>query len=447
MEAEWDARRSLSSPMGDSRQGLAGYYRYQPRKLEKLTNDCVALVRIARPKIHESVFRRIQHGATGYAPIVLPGHYAIAMDDGTIQDLPTAAGGLPNVSIAVETEAQAAERGMAQERVWDLVWWRRVVYALTVLSTLAVAVSPWLPFQSLLLPWALPTVSKIIGLLSSFVPSMTAPWLTHFRQYPVQLIAGLAVVGWLMFKGGSLQVQIDDEMRRIWRKTPKPVPGGWVRALRDAAWYRRFFAILTHTIVPNVFGLAMLVTLIFAGALLVVRLTIDVPMLTGYLCEDAKNPTEITQEMSVPFDNRLMCQATGLLLKAGADYEIDIQLPPVGDWKDREHVVDTLTGFASGSIPSFLNRSTFRVAVALRRHMSLNWFVPVARIGRRGDEYVTLTRQTSGVKPQANGQLFLYVNDAIGIGPWQSYFYDNNGGEGHARALVTVRLKPDDVAR
>jgi uncharacterized protein (DUF2235 family) len=51
-----------SGPMYDSRRGIAGYYRYQPRKITKLIQDDFHEVSIRRPKIHESVFDRMKSG-------------------------------------------------------------------------------------------------------------------------------------------------------------------------------------------------------------------------------------------------------------------------------------------------------------------------------------------------------------------------------------------------
>src|SRR5262249_42544160 len=86
--------------LNDSRKGVAGYYRYKPRKVEDLyrrdpykpsivrdVSHAVRALRKARgardakspgaaaprapvPLIHESVFERIKTGIDGYAPIV-----------------------------------------------------------------------------------------------------------------------------------------------------------------------------------------------------------------------------------------------------------------------------------------------------------------------------------------------------------------------------------------
>jgi uncharacterized protein (DUF2235 family) len=78
--AEWGGDRD--GRLYDSRAGVAGYYRYGPRKMVDLcfTDE----VTIATPKIHYSVFERIKNGAHAYAPIVLPQTFEIVDRDGRI---------------------------------------------------------------------------------------------------------------------------------------------------------------------------------------------------------------------------------------------------------------------------------------------------------------------------------------------------------------------------
>jgi T6SS, Phospholipase effector Tle1-like, catalytic domain len=71
----------------NSRSGLGSYYRYGPRKIIDLCNDKDNDVYIALPKIHESVFARIDSGANAYAPIGLPPNYVVATDDGRSADV------------------------------------------------------------------------------------------------------------------------------------------------------------------------------------------------------------------------------------------------------------------------------------------------------------------------------------------------------------------------
>ena len=126
-----DHHTAKADPLGrlyDSRSGLKGYYRYNPRRIKWLTNGQEhergffgltpkkPTVTIERPKIHESVFARMAAAPEGYALIVFPDRYAVVMADGRI---------LEGADNPYEPPAAARRRVEAQEAAWDLVWWKR----------------------------------------------------------------------------------------------------------------------------------------------------------------------------------------------------------------------------------------------------------------------------------------------------------------------------------
>ena len=83
------SKRDKDGRIYDPRKGLGGYYRYGPRKLVQLCNAQYSKkeddeVLIERPKIHESVFRRIDNHAHAYAPVGLPPTYDVVKENGTI---------------------------------------------------------------------------------------------------------------------------------------------------------------------------------------------------------------------------------------------------------------------------------------------------------------------------------------------------------------------------
>ncbi len=114
----------------DSRSGLGAYYRYGPRKVADLCDDKDNDVHIALPKIHESVFGRIDSGCNAYAPIGLPPNYVTVTDDGRV---------LGRLEAGFETPQQAAARTAIQERIWNYVWLRRVAHFLTLAATFHLA--------------------------------------------------------------------------------------------------------------------------------------------------------------------------------------------------------------------------------------------------------------------------------------------------------------------
>ena len=119
----------------------------------------------------------------------------------------------------------------------------------------------------------------------------------------------------------------------------------------------------------------------------------------------------------------------------GQRYRITLSTP--GDWFDRYTRAD-VGGFATDNIRHLL-------ATPLKRFWRENWFKPIARIDRVGnDEYVLSPPEPftpdprvlrAEIKARSTGELFLYVNDAVLLWPGKSdLFYRNNSGT--AQVLV-----------
>ena len=70
---------SAHDDLYNSRAGLACYYRYSPRPVTTLCHDDINKVTIDCPKIHESVFQRIDGGRVEYGPIGIPPVYDVVL--------------------------------------------------------------------------------------------------------------------------------------------------------------------------------------------------------------------------------------------------------------------------------------------------------------------------------------------------------------------------------
>src|SRR5262249_55453430 len=119
----------------DSRSGVAGYYRYGPRKIADLCHMRVSRqegdsVDIELPKIHETALLRLRSGGNAYAPIGIPAQYAVAMSTGEI---------VQGAGNPYETPAEAAARAVEQEKIWNLVWLRRIIYFATLAASFHLA--------------------------------------------------------------------------------------------------------------------------------------------------------------------------------------------------------------------------------------------------------------------------------------------------------------------
>lgn len=421
--ADWKARADPNGPVHDSRAGLGAYYRYNPRSIERLTTDRFAEVRIPAPKIHESVFARIVSGRDDYAPIVLPADYAVVHAGGRISG--------PH-DRGLEEPAGSRARRARQERVWNLVWWRRLVYFATVLVTALLAAAPLLVGAGGVLPWKPRSVAGIIALLGNFLPDGAALWVGYYQQDPVFLLAGAGLLAGLLVAGAGLQQAIRDHMRVIWDDiVARPGtgvaevewPDDWVYRLRSHRIYRRFFEVATQHVFPFVFGVGCLASLVLLAVGTGNRATFASVSAAGWTCPGVARPAAVgTSAVRVALPSWELCQATGLELRAGETYSVSIRIP--ADWNDGGTIpVTSPAGFGSGERPWVLVPG-----LAFRRVLSAPWFAPMVRIGEHGAEYHVLTDGHTTFTPAQTGQLFLFVNDAIGIGPWLRDFYCNNEG-------------------
>ena len=464
-----------ADPLGrlyDSRKGIKGYYRYNPRKIEWLTNGLThervfgkgwprysPVATIERPKIHESVFTRMSAAPEAYAPIVFPRRYAVVMEDGRILD---------KSDNPFESPEAAERRCAAQERAWDLVWWRRVAYFAAVGVTAVLLLRPFREGADAAMGSANGgTAGRIVAALREWLPSMTAPWTEYFTARPWELFAGLATLIALSRIGTSIQGRICYTMRGIWLKVIPPAIGEYTQvephtsrllSIRSSALYQGLYAVLRRTVLPTVFGIATLFWL--AGA--ANRAGFEAFNLAGTMCSTAGAVTrlQVGQSRTVSFASGDFCGATGLELEAATRYEMTFAIASsahaTGDdtsrreraWSDGA-VATTYwpRGFNSRS-PGLtaLQRVVFTAFVPFRRVWSAEWFVPVARIGETGLDQYALKAEKTTLVARTTGELHLFVNDAIlpvNVIPrqfgWDAYYGNNNGS-----AMVTVVRLSDE---
>lgn len=453
---QWEARADPNGPLFDSRRGVGAYYRYNPRAVMRLANDRFAKVRIPLPKIHESVFKRIQVARDGYAPIVLPERYAVVEQGGAVHGPATN---------PYEHATQAASRCADQERVWNLVWWRRIAYFTTVALTVLLLVRPFVfdPAAGGLLAVPANGLSAAIGLLSTFLPDMAEPWVTFYQHHPIQLILLGGLIAVLFATSTWLQRSIADRMRGLWDQTttrpaspvgPPNPPMDWVYRLRSHRLYQRGFEAMTQHVLPFVFGFLCLGAVVLAVTGTLNRAGFAALSSSGSVCIDAKARDWDGSPVDVSLPSRELCQSTGLVLREGERYRVEVMLPNDRSWKDKTIDVETPKGFSSGKSPVFV------AALPFRRVLTAPWFVPMVRVGNQLAEYHQIdqtedvapsrpeSRDEAGARrrrafveftPAFTGQLFLFVNDAVLPGPWLKTLYGNNGGTATVRVTAVDR--------
>lgn len=214
----------------DSRSGVAGYYRYGPRKVRELCNDSDHNVIVPVVRVHHKAVGRIARHRVSYAPVSLNCEFRVAggSDDGNIY----------------------ASDGDTLQAAWDVVWWRRTAYFATVAVTCLLAlffVRPLFPrigavlefSENILRPvwrivrWpfcyaltllpaeasaglasALATVTAVSG---NLLPGWAGFALKAFSVAPLTAVVLLAILVWLFFlKSEDLQDRIGARAEWAW---------------------------------------------------------------------------------------------------------------------------------------------------------------------------------------------------------------------------------------
>jgi uncharacterized protein (DUF2235 family) len=474
---EFAAAARMTGVVHDSRKGVQSYYRLLPRKLEKLLHTSrnrvgwiserrkfeiikANVVEIKRPKIHHSVFDRIK--ATAYTPIVLPAYYAEVAPTGAINNVGTNTFEISNNA--------AGERAMAQERVWDLVWWRRITYFATLFVTICLALLPWM--QSLpMLNWIWPLTRMEEGtkciqsalcflggipkLFGVFLPSFASNWIETFSANPGVFGALAFAIAGLMWLGKRLDNEIRDRMSGIWHPSAAlDTTYSGLRNFRESKPYQWTLRRLKKDLLPLIFGLGTLLIILTAAVSGTSRIAFSWSDAAGTYCirSDRIDPVQMSYSGKLELDPKKPCGATGLRAEKGATYRVVINIKgKEAQWQDGRGIQPDGSGEVAlkadlrGNLEShrFLKRI---FAWPTKRYLWENYYKPVARI--RGpaadfagqDEYVlnptfASSRERydcliSDFTAQSSGELFLFVNDAI------IYFvpngligtYENNSG-------------------
>jgi uncharacterized protein (DUF2235 family) len=437
--------RDKDGKIYDPRKGLGGYYRYGPRKLvpdfypetEKHEDDEVS---VGCAKIHESVFKRLSNHAHAYAPIGLPPIYDVVKDDGEI---------VTPGEYGFESNARALERAAAQEHVWNDVWKRRLIYFGSVGATIWLLVFPLISAARRVDEFTNPFrwISDIIRAAAPFLPGFASTWIDGYARAPRSfvLLIGLVIVflGW----GALVAARIANGMSTIWRQipsAPSTLPNDWIYSLRSSPYYIAFHEGLKRRWAPIFFAMMF----VYLATSLTSHLLYNVQDVAGFTCidhdinPDIPAPTPLSKGDAprvIDLQTDELCKATGILLERGATYKVKVDT--ITRWSDSGVDIPT-GGFSATAPPVWYQRIFLSLGIPLRRELFEDWFRIVLRYGRVGGEEVFLEpdpddpRIESPFRPTRDGELFVFVNDAvIGIPGAYNLLYRNNGGS--ARFTVT----------
>jgi uncharacterized protein (DUF2235 family) len=451
----------------DSRQGLGGYYRYGPRKILELGRELLSRKNgEAFPRIHESVLKRIHNNAHLYAPKGLPARYEVVTGDCEV---------LAPEQNPYETTDQAQARSNFQEKVWNIIWWRRIVYFMTVAVTLYLVAFPLmraLPLSAELenpLRWA----SDIVRTAGAFLPPVATPWIEGYARDPGRFIVVAVILAGMLWWGSRLAARIQNQMGIHWRKSLNSEladpgkPDDPIYKMRTSPIYIALHTGLKKYVAPAFFALLF----VYLGLTFMSHVLFNIQDDAGWVCrekpvefgKDPKNPNRvIVQDLkglknlergqtmhvqvngteSLPeFETSALCQSMGVWLERNGKYLIKFE--SADSFRDGD--IEASKGFYSTDPPSIWRKVWMIAAVPLRRELIRPWFRVVVRIGGVGGEENFLDPDITDKylineerKATRDGELFLFVNDAVvGIPGLYGIFYKNNRGS--TKVTITRR--------
>lgn len=422
----------------DPRKGLGGYYRYGPRDVKALGEDLLSRGGgKVIPKIHESVLMRIKNYAHLYPPLGLPAEYAIVTHQGEV---------LPPAQNPYETPARARARSRLQEKIWNLVWLRRIVYFLTVFTSFYLAAFPLMKAlpRSAELESPLRWVSDIVRLIGGVLPGVFDPWINGYARDPLRFLIVVAILVTFLLLGSSLAGQIQNKMGVLWGRSLNATlgaagePNDFIFRFRTHPWYRAGHYAAKRYVAPAFFAILFA----YLGVALANHALYNVQDYWGLVCRETGKAAEIgpgeTIKIAAKDSSRFplfrtsnLCQNMGVKLEQNAKYRISVKI--VEPFKDAG--IEASQGFYSWQPGGWTQKLLMVAAVPLRRELIRPWFRIVARFGGKGGEETFLDPDPKDgsieevITATRDGKLFMFVNDAVLAVPGRyGYFYGNNTG-------------------
>jgi uncharacterized protein (DUF2235 family) len=436
---------SQSAVLHDSRKGLGGYYRYQPRRLSAyLFPDDVETTVMRDPStraeahvesilLHHSVLDRITASAGRYAPIVLPADFNVVQATGTI---------VPSPESAPARDA----RLNGQRRVWDLVWKKRVNYFLMVGASLWLASIPFWGDSSEVgaCETIVCAISPVIRTIGAFVPAILQYWTDALAINPGWTVLFVAIFTALLIRSAYLERQIRDQMWQLWEplrggpiRTPYPPPG-WIHRLRTSRGYQTTIGFLKWKVLPIGLGSAALCVVI-VGVLALVGIPILRQQIAAREADGRLCSLGTPSETGGPFRTSAACWDSGTVVHREKTYEVELTVQE--PWLDA----------TIPASPLGIDDARFRfllgyLGLPVRRTISGRWYQPFVTIGDDNDRHVQpLEFQDQGgrfvaqLKPKRSGRVALWVNDGV----FSLFGYDNNSGT----ASVKIVEQPSQKSR
>jgi uncharacterized protein (DUF2235 family) len=478
------ALASSFGPIHDSRAGVAAYYRYQPRKIAAWLDPAVAATLSLRDPIikdkdgrsrgllcsvnvHESVINRIANGTDRYAPITLPGAFKIVPPQEHGENVPQA----DNETHTADRGARASKplldrdlverlkdpalahaREGATEMVWNRVWGRRIIYFATLAATLLLLALPLilgvLP-EAPILTDGRTWIGGVIRLLTIVLPTFAGRWVEVYANNPFYFLLFGGIIATLLAIGSWMERTLRDRARHVWHETlagtrieSRPSP---ILAFRTSRTYQRFLRTFKWYVLPD-WVIAPLTVVVASWLLFAAYVQASLPFLENIaLCRPSSAVGAELVKVSRDFFPRDVCSESFGFVKKGQRYAVTFDV--LDAWHDAT-LPTSPEGLRAGEFPWGLGY----IAGPLKRVIDAHYLQPLIEIrpadrdGKlRGNVqiYPLAVRQVGDeetlfraeFKAQKDGELFLFVNDAMlpftgsrwGEHDYR-YFYQFSGG-------------------
>lgn len=475
-----DRHRALANsagPIHDSRAGLNSYYRYLPRRIDALLDPPAPETRLSWPperargrglltaaRIHESALARIVRGTDRYAPITIPDRFEIHPPQRAGENAPQPASGAdadhaaaaiaPGAVVPLLSGAERAmlldpARNAAREammpRVWDVVWWQRIVYFAFIIVTVALLAMPLWGTRSALCEDSRCLLPGLFSPLKAVLPGVAATWIDTYTNNPVWAGGLLAALAALTIASGRLGATIRARSADAWAcvlhgTAPQPDRSGLARAVRSSPAWLGTLRVMKWRLLPTIAALAVLLAVVAIPLALPMQWWLAKAERDGTLCPIAGGGDP--QGTAVDFAARRPCTDLHQTLTPGMSYRVTLRVTK--QWCDGWIGADPVQGNRGGW---WLTPFRFH-----RRVTGANWLKPLA-IVRSPDAKVRIdpldfdylgddTYRARIVAPATGGRLSMALNDAF---PplFRSVFYDNNKGA----AVVTVEPEQGPACR
>src|SRR6185436_15570916 len=151
----------------------------------------------------------------------------------------------PAVSARLRSPEGRFARRAALEGIWNLVWWRRITYFVTLAATLLLVALPVivdkLPAPPLLTDgrtW----IGGVIRLLTLVLPAFAGQWIEVYADNPFYFLVLAGVIVLLLRLSDRLERTLRDDARHVWKLAlagdAPPPRTSWVQRFRDSRAYQ-----------------------------------------------------------------------------------------------------------------------------------------------------------------------------------------------------------------